>query len=140
MSLPGPNPATLDYLFSEIRESGHYFVDSLGRVWSNYKQGKGKFRDPVDHTAWHRCENDNGYGRKRLTVRGRKKTVMVSRFVYWWFNGDIPDGYDVDHKDDDKSNDHPDNLQLLTPEDNWEKTAWKVRTPGWKVKGQKITR
>lgn len=30
----------------------------------------------------------------------------------------VPDEFEVDHKDDDKTNDHPDNLQLLTPEEN----------------------
>ena len=35
---------------------------------------------------------------------------------YLWFKGDIPHELDVDHIDNDKLNNHPDNLQLLTRE------------------------
>lgn len=53
--------------------------------------------------------------------RGKNTTYTVSRLVYIYFNGDIPEGYDVDHIDGDTFNNIPENLQLLTRKDNLNK-------------------
>lgn len=39
-------------------------------------------------------------------------------FIYAWYKGEIPRGYDVDHIDNDTLNNDLDNLQLLTRGDN----------------------
>lgn len=49
--------------------------------------------------------------------------IDVHRVVYVWHHGDIPQGMVVDHIDNDKTNNHKDNLQLLTPYEN----VWKER-------------
>lgn len=44
--------------------------------------------------------------------------IPLSRLVYVWHKGDIPDGYVVDHIDNDSFNNSIDNLQILTVEEN----------------------
>ena len=50
--------------------------------------------------------------------KGKLRSISLSRFLYAWFKGPIPAGYEVDHKDNDPFNNSLDNLQLLTPEEN----------------------
>ena len=48
----------------------------------------------------------------------KTRTYALSRLVYLYFIGDIPEGYDVDHIDGDTFNNLPENLQLLTRKEN----------------------
>ena len=50
------------------------------------------------------------------------KNYRVNRFIYECFNGVIPNGMQVDHKDDNRENNKLSNLQLLTPKQNCKKT------------------
>lgn len=52
---------------------------------------------------------------------GRRTTVLYSRWLWLTNHGPIPPGYDVDHIDNDKSNDSLGNLQLLTRRQNVDK-------------------
>lgn len=48
-------------------------------------------------------------------VRGEnKKLYPLHRVVYEDYYGKIPRGYVVHHKDEDKSNNHPDNLECMS--------------------------
>lgn len=48
-------------------------------------------------------------------------TYPLARFLYVWFKGDIPEGYTVDHIDNNPFNNNLRNLQLLTLKENLEK-------------------
>lgn len=48
-------------------------------------------------------------------------SILEHVLVWLWFKGDIPDGMDLDHIDNDKSNNHISNLQLLTRAENIKK-------------------
>jgi hypothetical protein len=48
----------------------------------------------------------------------RYKRYLHHRLVWSWFYGDIPAGYQIDHKDRNKANDRIDNLRLATPAQN----------------------
>lgn len=48
-----------------------------------------------------------------------KYTLMgYHAFLYAWYKGEVPAGYDVDHIDGDTLNNDLDNLQILTHADN----------------------
>jgi len=70
---------------------------------------------------------------KRNTSSG-EIYIPFHRLVYAWFNGSVPKGMIVDHIDDDKLNNDPTNLQLLTPSQN----IWKNR-PGVNTKEVKCS-
>lgn len=60
----------------------------------------------------------DGYYRLQLYKDGVKKQYILSRAVWEAFNGKIPDGYEVNHIDEDKSNNCLSNLNLMTKADN----------------------
>ena len=51
------------------------------------------------------------------------KQVLMSyhSFIYAWYKGEVPAGYDIDHIDGDTLNNELDNLQLLTHAENLKK-------------------
>lgn len=82
-----------------------YEASNLGRVKS-IKHGVLK---PID---------SNGYRRVRLCKNGNKKLFRVHRVVWEAFNGKIEPGLQVNHKDEDKSNNNITNLEVLTAKEN----------------------
>lgn len=63
------------------------------------------------HPAGTPAGNDQGSGYWQVTIRGIK--LKSSRVVWIITNGQIPDGKEVDHKDGQRWNNDPGNLQLL---------------------------
>lgn len=64
-----------------------------------------------------------------FSIRGQGHyTIPLSRVLYAWFVEDIPDGYVIDHLDNDPFNNNLDNLKLTTIADNLHKRF--VDNPG----------
>lgn len=59
-----------------------------------------------------------GYMRCGLTKNNVHKCHMVHVLVYEAFNDRIPDGYEVNHKDFNRSNNNINNLEIMTHADN----------------------
>lgn len=107
-----------DYLLPLIKASGLYHIDSHGRVWTKRKDdGPG----PPYEDRWRRAEVGpvGNYDRWQVSFQG--KMVYANRLVWFWFNGEIPDGAEIDHDNNDKSNHSPYNLQPLNHTDNMRK-------------------
>jgi hypothetical protein len=85
---------------------GLYAVTEDGRVWS-YSRNK-----------WLKPGFTRGYCAVRLCKDGQAKSFLIHRLVYSTFKGEIPEGLDVDHIDNNRSNNMIDNLQLLTHAEN----------------------
>lgn len=104
----------------------NYEVYDDGRIWS-YR--KNKFLKPQT--------NKDGYQIVSLyDNEGKQKTYLVHRIVYETFSGKpIPEGYEINHIDENKDNNTRINLELLTHKQNinWgsgiERSA-KARTNG----------
>lgn len=62
-----------------------------------------------------------GYFQVKVYNSGKGKAAYVHRLVWMAFNGEIPEGYEIDHLDDDKSNNHLLNLSLKTRKENMDK-------------------
>ena len=72
---------------------------------------------PTMAVSKHKYRPDREYLKVTFSVRGEGTlSIPLSRLIYVWFNGDIPDGYIIDHKDDDSFNNAPINLRLMTVE------------------------
>ena len=63
------------------------------------------------------CIDQSGY--KRTKYKG--KNSLCHRLIYVWHHGQIPEHYHIDHIDHDRSNNRIENLQALTPYDNFVK-------------------
>jgi len=59
--------------------------------------------------------DQSGYKRTKY----KNKTTLVHRIIYTMHHGTIPDHYHVDHIDHDRSNNRIENLQVLTPYNNF---------------------
>lgn len=64
------------------------------------------------------CKHPSGYIVFSLHFNGVRKQIRAHRAVWIAAHGLIPDGYVVDHINNDKSDNRICNLQLLTPKDN----------------------
>lgn len=110
--------------FTNLNYRGYTIYPQEGKIWSNKSNRYvGKM-------------NDRGYW--DITIRdndGNTWRTKVHRIIYATCYGDIPIGMQVNHIDEDKSNNSISNLNLMTPKENtnWgsgkEKSA-KSRTNG----------
>lgn len=113
---------------SVVGYEGFYEVSNLGRVRSVDRvilvdnpccgkntptHFKGRYLKP--HKSLH-------YGKTRIQVtlskNGEKKEPVLARLVYEAFVGKIPEGIQVNHIDEDPSNNVLSNLNLMSPKQN----------------------
>ena len=77
-----------------------WHIITLGGDYMRYQTFNGiKFRE--ESIGGYYIHNFNGYN------------VRMHRYVWEYYNGPIPDGYDIHHKDGNKSNNDISNLELM---------------------------
>ena len=64
------------------------------------------------------CKTKDGYLQVCLCKDGKKKLFSVHRLVWEAFNGEIPEGMEVNHIDEDKTDNRLDNMNLLSHKAN----------------------
>lgn len=103
----------LDYI-------GFYDASNYGRVRSlDRYEVVGKTKRFRKGRILKPCKKKNGYLYVRLSKNGITKNFYVHRLVYEAFNGTIPDGYEVNHINEIKTdNRYPENLNLMTSKEN----------------------
>lgn len=88
-----------------------YEVSNFGRVRTRHSKEKGYTNE---YRIVKPTDNGNGYLRFNWKTNGRNKTVYVHKLVALYFV-DNPYGYvEVNHKDEDKTNNKFDNLEWCT--------------------------
>ena len=105
---------------------GFYQVSNLGRVRSldRYLPGKLGSKHFVKGTILKPALTSRKEGRGYYRVALSGKFYLVHRLVWEAFNGPIPEGYEVNHIDEDKLNNRLENLNLMTPKEN---NCWGTR-------------
>lgn len=91
---------------AQFRDYTNYEIFEDGRIWSYTTN---KWLKPRLH--------ESGYFNIGLS-NGKTTMFRLNRVVYETFNGEIPEGMYVNHIDEDKTNNHISNLNLLTPKEN----------------------
>lgn len=88
-----------------------YQVSNLGNVRSLGNK---------THTTTHllKLRNKRGYFEVALCKNGKYKYYLVHRLVYEAFNGEIPEGMQVNHINENKTDNRLENLNLMTPKQN----------------------
>lgn len=67
------------------------------------------------------CNGRAGYYQVKIYFEGKGKAIYIHRLVWMAFNGHIPEGYEIDHLDEDKANNNLSNLALKTRKENMDK-------------------
>lgn len=88
-----------------------YLISTDGQV---YSMKRDKLIEP---------SNKNGIKGSYLVVtiyndKGQKKYMLVHRLVYMAHRGRIPNGLQINHKDENKENNCIENLELMTQKEN----------------------
>lgn len=100
---------------------GELEVDSLGRIWRLKKRGWNRWKKQV---VFHPCkrvraEHDTGvYLMVRAMIDGKRYHAQASRLVYRHFHGPIPFGLTINHKNGNKKDNVPRNLETATMSEN----------------------
>jgi len=63
-------------------------------------------------------DNGRGYMVSAIHVNGKRRAISHHQLVALAYYGECPYGYEVGHKDDDRANNHPDNLGYVTKSQN----------------------
>lgn len=99
---------------------GFYQVSNCGNVRSLTRTVNRS--DGILHTICGRTlvqvHNQDGYSQIHLCKDGNSKTVRVHQLVADAFVPNYMDGYEVNHKDNDRSNNRADNLEWVSHLDN----------------------
>ena len=66
-------------------------------------------------------DNGTGYSQVKYSIKGVTYRFFIHRLVWLAFNGEISDGYEIDHIDEDKTNNCLENLDLVTRAANMRK-------------------
>ena len=92
-------------------------------VFTNYAASKeGEVINVKTGRKMKMCKNHAGYYRFDFRHKKRRKTYFQHRFVFEAIKGVIPEGFEIDHKNEVKTDNRIINLQLLTHQQNIEKS------------------
>jgi hypothetical protein len=108
--------SVMERTFYMLRQ-GYLKIDADGCLWRCAIYTHGKWKPVVPR----RAENVGGKGYLRLTLQmssGKTASAMAHRIVWEWLNGPIPAGQQINHKDLNKQNNSPANLEVVTPSGN----------------------
>lgn len=82
--------------------------------------------------------DDNALNTGTRIIHNEYISLLQHVASYLWFKGDIPHELDVDHIDNNKLNNHPDNLQLLTRAENLRKRGIGRNQYSWNLTEEEI--
>jgi hypothetical protein len=103
-------------VLSDIADDLLYINDN-GAIWRKARRWRNQIGSGIIQCQHRRVESLDKDGYMMLVVRddGRQMNVRAHRVIYAYFHGgEIDDTLEVNHKDLNRSNNHPDNLELTT--------------------------
>ena len=102
-------------------KAGYFEIRTDGSIWRHATRRKGANK----HLTWlrmlepRRAEQPSGdYLGVTVQLRGRPRTAAAHRLIWLYFVGDIPAGVLINHRDGNKRNNCPLNLERATPSEN----------------------
>jgi stress-induced morphogen len=105
--------AVNDIYIDRILMDWRYRVKKDGTLWTRISlNGKGL----MSNGKWRKCGKTNCYGYSVFSPRfnGKKRDIKIHRLVYAAFKGPLDQTKVVNHKDADRLNNTPINLELVS--------------------------
>jgi hypothetical protein len=100
----------------QIEGYNNYYVSNLGNIYSSHRIKNGEY------SLVKPSKNKSGYLYANIFWAPQKRSSLrIHRLVYQHFVGCIPEGFVIDHMNDNKTDNRLSNLQLLTPKQNTKK-------------------
>lgn len=106
-----------EYSHDIFIKTGIMTIKDDGTIWRNgivFKHGKSFRIDWITPRRAEMVSTQTGYLRIPTKINQRWVCVLAHRLVYYHFNGEIPDGLVINHKNGDKQDNHPCNLEAVT--------------------------
>lgn len=107
--------ASLDIVLALISE-GMFSVDGNGAVWRHKIRTKHGYRNVAPRRADHVLPI--GYRYVSVTIDRKQFSVPAHCVVWSVLKGSIPTGMEINHKNGNRANNLPDNLELATSSEN----------------------
>lgn len=110
-------PKNAEEIVYQTVENGELEIDAEGRIWRiaarrGNRWSGGTYLSPC---ARRRAEHDTGsYLAIRAMYKGERTNALAHRLVWRHFHGPIPEGLTVNHKNGQKQDNRPSNLELAT--------------------------
>ena len=108
----------ISYIFAKTRLSMEIWRDIKGYEGLYQVSNEGRIKSLKRKIILKQQTIKGGYLRVHLWKNGKYKHKIVSVLVYETFIGDIQENMQVNHIDENKSNNKIENLNLLTSQDN----------------------
>lgn len=110
-------PAHNEFIFLDAINKGYLRVDDEGKIWRIADRNNcSKFRNIKPVIAG--CIEAKGYRTLHTQINGFRYHAKAHRIVWIYFNGKIPVGLEINHKNGIKSDNRLSNLELITPSQN----------------------
>lgn len=109
MGRSGELRALHDALIRQLLTDAAFRVDPDGTIWTTRCWGK-------KSCEWRKAGRIDTHGYIQISYQGKR--LLAHRIVYQKFNGSLQADLVVDHKDQNRQNNKPENLQLATARSN----------------------
>ena len=106
------------------KESLNYFTKQMEEFKLVYHPDGYLIRRWIEKAGWLKKPrkvkylNNNGYVALQSKVNGKYQRCKVHLIIWTYFNGDIPDNMEINHKNGKKSDNHIENYELITSQEN----------------------
>lgn len=126
----------------ELVKDGFFRIDEQGQIWKRQALTRTGRRKDIQERIADKKRAD-GY---LYVIVGRRHFAMSHRIVWSYYNGEIPNGMEINHKDGKRSNNPPGNLESVTPGENGlhayrvlgKKAMFGERNPKHKLKREQV--
>ena len=110
--------------FAKRVRAGEYEIDGDGKIWRLWAHGSpcdkcGHIKMRAIKRKRAESPNGNGYLRIKLNIGVRKNVDILSHRAVWvCFNDPIPEGLEINHKNGNRTDNRPTNLEVVSRTEN----------------------